>query len=139
LHSGRLRGFKISSDQTHPLRTGIVIEDAALDVEDNEITGAVDAGIRVEGNSRIALLANFIHGNSGAGVFIGARTEARLVGNRISDNGITPGALHAGIEIESGAVPVLENNFILHNGSPTPGDAATPMEQPQHGANRHLR
>jgi len=139
LHSGRLRGFKISSDQTHPLRTGIVIEDAAVDVEDNEITGAVDAGIRVEGNSRTALLANFIHGNSGAGVFIGARTEARLVGNRISGNGTTRGALHAGIEIESGATPVLENNSILHNGLPTPGDAATPVEQPQHGANRHLR
>lgn len=139
LHSGRLRGFRISNDQTHPLRTGIMVEDSAIDVEDNEITGAVDAGIRVEGNSRARLLANFIHENSGDGVFIGARTEARLVGNRISENGRTPGALHAGIEIESGTTPVLENNSILHNGLATPGDAGTPREQPQHGPNRHLR
>ncbi len=122
LHSGRLRGFRISSDQTHPLRTGILIENSAIDVEDTEILGAVDAAIRIEGNSSAGLLANFIHGNSGAGVVIGTHTKARLVGNRISDNGTTPGALRAGIEIETGATPILENNSILHNGLAIPGD-----------------
>ncbi len=87
LHSGGLRGFRIESDQTHPLRTGILIENSAIDIEDMDISGAVDAAIRVDGKSRAGLLNNFLHGNSGAGIFLGAHTEARLVGNRFSDNG----------------------------------------------------
>ncbi|HSU58054.1 MAG TPA: protein phosphatase 2C domain-containing protein [Bryobacteraceae bacterium] len=109
LSSGLLRGVRIASDQTHPLRTGILLQDSTIDVEDTGISGAVDAAIRVEGKSRPGLLANFIHENSGTGVLLGAGTAARLVGNRISDNGM-------GIEIEPSATPVLENNSVLHNG-----------------------
>lgn len=118
LHGARLRGLRILSDQTHPLRTGILINDSSLDIEEMEISGAVDAAIRIEGNSRPDLLANFIHENPGAGVAAGSGTTPRLVGNRISDNGMVTGALRAGIEIEAGAAPVLENNSVVHNGAP---------------------
>jgi hypothetical protein len=124
LHAGRLQGMRISDDQTHPLRTGILIQDAAIDIDDTEISGAVDAGIRIAAKSRPRLFNNFIHGNSGPGVLINADTHARLIANRISDNGTAPGALHPGIEIEPGATPVLENNSILHNGvAATGGDS----------------
>jgi hypothetical protein len=109
------------------LRTGILIEDATIDVEGIEISGAVDAGVRIEGKaSQPRLFNNFIHGNAGPGVLIGPDAHARLIANRISDNGTTPGSLHPGIEIEPGAAPLLENNTVLHNGLAGNGDSGQP-------------
>jgi serine/threonine protein phosphatase PrpC len=87
LHTGRLRGMRISGDQTHPLRTGILIEDSTIDVENTEISGAIDAAVRIDGNSQPRLSANFIHGNSGTGVLVGAHAGPLLTANRMSDNG----------------------------------------------------
>ncbi len=94
----RVSGLRISADGTHPLRVGILISNSALDVEDVEISGATDAGIRLEGSSQATLLANFIHANPGSGLVIGDRSAPRLVGNRISDNGVdvVGGARHSG-------------------------------------------
>jgi parallel beta-helix repeat protein len=123
LHTGRLQGLRIAGDQMHPLRTGVLIEDATVDIDGTEISGAVDAGVRVTGKSQPRLFNNIIHGNTGPGVLLGAGTHARLIENRISDNGTTAGSLHPGIEIEPGAVPALENNTILRNGVAENGDS----------------
>jgi hypothetical protein len=79
--------MRISGDQTHPLRTGILIEDSTIDVENTEISGAIDAAVRSDGNSQPRLSANFIHGNSGTGVLVGAHAGPLLTANRMSDNG----------------------------------------------------
>jgi serine/threonine protein phosphatase PrpC len=86
LHGGLLRGMRISGDQTHPLRTGILIQDSSVDIENTEISGAVEAAVRIDGNSRPTLIANFIHGNTGPALLMGAHAEPRLMGNRISDS-----------------------------------------------------
>ncbi len=122
LHAGRLKGVRISGDQTHPLRTGILIEDSLIDISDTEISGAVDVGVRIEEKSQPRLFNDFIHGNAGPGVLIGSGAHARLIANRITDNGAIPGSLHPGVEIEPGATPVFENNTIVHNGVPANGD-----------------
>lgn len=123
LHAGRLQGVRISGDQTHPLRTGILIDAATIDIDDTDISGAIDAGIRIEPKSQPSLVNNFIHSNSGPGVVIGPDTHARLIANWISDNGTIAGALRAGIEIAPGASPVLENNTVLRNGVANRGDS----------------
>lgn len=87
LHAGHFRGIHISGDQTHPLRTGILIEDSTIDIENTEISGAIDAAVRIDGNSQPRISANFIHSNSGTGVMIGAHAGPLLTDNRISDNG----------------------------------------------------
>lgn len=124
LHAGRLEGVRITGDQTHPLRTGILIDGSNVDIDGVEISGAVDAGVHITGKSlQPSLLYNFIHGNAGPGVLIDGPSRARLIANRISDNGTTPGSLHPGIEIQPGAAPVLDNNSILRNGVAENGDS----------------
>ncbi len=119
----RVSGLRISGDETHPLRTGILMADSSVEIEDIDVSGATDAGVSIEGSSGGVLLANFIHANPGAGVVIKGRSTSRLAGNRISDNCTASGPRHAAIEIDSDARPVLENNFILGNGVALSGTA----------------
>ncbi|MBV9502294.1 MAG: protein phosphatase 2C domain-containing protein [Acidobacteriaceae bacterium] len=123
-HPGKLQGFVISGDETHPLRIGIDITGSSVEIADTEVSGAIEAGVRIGGNSSPLLLANYIHGNTGPGVLIRDASSPRLVGNRITDNGTVRGALHAGIEEPPDAHPVLKNNEISHNGLPNAGDSA---------------
>jgi len=95
-----------------------------LPLDDLEITGAGDCGVRIAGASAAVLRANWIHSNAGCGVSIGAGSSPRLIGNRISENGTAPDALRPGIDLHPPAAPVIENNFILGNGQPNPELAA---------------
>ena len=120
VRSGRLSGFRIIGDASAPLATGVLIEDAGIEIDDLEISGAGDCGVRIAGASAAVLRANWIHSNAGCGVSIGAGSSPRLIGNRISENGTAPNALRPGIDLHPPAAPVVENNFILGNGQPNP-------------------
>jgi serine/threonine protein phosphatase PrpC len=105
----RVRGLRIVGDGTHPLRVGVLLVNSSIELEDCEISGAADTGIRVEGDSHPLLLGNFIHGNVGPGVTIHAPGAPRLVGNRISENGSPE------IRTEADAHPVLVDNLVEPN------------------------
>ncbi len=120
IHSGRLSGFRVMGSETSPLATGLLIEDAGIEIDDLEISGAGDCGVRIAGASGAVLRANWIHLNGGCGVSIGAGSSPRLTGNRISENGTSAEAPRPGIDIHPPANPAIENNFILGNGQPNP-------------------
>jgi serine/threonine protein phosphatase PrpC len=96
----RVSGLRILGDDTHPLRTGVLLADSSVELEDCEISGAIETGIRIEGESHPLLLGNFIHGNKGPGITINAPATPRLVGNRV-----------VGIKIDPKAHPVLLDNM----------------------------
>jgi parallel beta-helix repeat protein len=123
VHKGRISGFKIVGDEKSTLATGLLLEDSAIEIDDTEISGATDCGVRMEGSPSI-LRANFIHDNPGCGVWIGGENAPRLAGNRISANG------KAGVEVHPPAAPSIENNIITRNGAPDfgPVPAATADE-----------
>jgi len=112
--SGRFSGFRIVGSIA-----GLVLDNAALEIDDVEVTGASDCGIRIEGGSTAVLRANFIHDNAGCGISIGGSSSPRLIGNRISENGTGPVAPRGGVEIHLPATPVVENNIITGNGIET--------------------
>jgi parallel beta-helix repeat protein len=89
----------------------LLLEDSAIEIDDTEISGATDCGVHLEASPGI-LRANFIHDNSGCGVWIGGENAPRLTGNRISANG------KAGVEVHPPAAPSIENNIITGNGAP---------------------
>lgn len=112
----RVTGLRIVGDEAHPLRIGALLSNASVELDDVEVSGAIEAGVRIDGASGSILLADFVHANVGPGLIIADNSRPRLAGNRITDNGKLPAALRAAIEISPGAKPVLENNVILGNG-----------------------
>lgn len=118
VNEARVKGLRVAGDEAHPLRTGLLIDDSSIEAEDLDISGAIDSGIRIAGDSHPLVLGNFVHSNSGTGVIIRSPSVPRLVGNRISENGRVSGSLHAGVEIDSAAEPVLQHNEIIDNGLP---------------------
>ena len=116
VNDARVKGLRVTGDETHPLRTGLLIDNSSIEAEDLDVSGAIDSAIRIEGDSHPLVLGNYLHGNSGTGVIIRAPSVPRLVGNRISENGLAAGSLHAGVEIDSASEPVLQHNEIVDNG-----------------------
>jgi parallel beta-helix repeat protein len=114
--AARISGFRITGSSEAPLATGVLIENALIEVDDMEIAGAADAGVRISGSRQARLAANRIHSNAGAGVVIAAGSPARLIGNRISENGTVAGALHPGIEMQPPLKAVIEHNIVTGNG-----------------------
>ena len=113
---GHIKGIHIEGTDTHPLRTGLLINDSSIEAEDLEVTGAIESGIHIEGDSHPLVIGSSFHANAGPGVVVRGLSTPRFVDNRIADNGRVPGALHAGIEISNEAQPTLSHNEILHNG-----------------------
>jgi PPM family protein phosphatase len=128
LRDVRLEGIRIAADPTHGLRTGIWISDSSIQISDVEISGADDAGIRIDGSSSPTLLASFIHDNSGAGVLVKEHGAPRLTGNWITENGKVASALRGGLELESDGQPGIENNVIVRNGLATLGNIAPELD-----------
>ncbi|HEX4228936.1 MAG TPA: protein phosphatase 2C domain-containing protein [Bryobacteraceae bacterium] len=116
VHGVRVKGLRILGDATHPLQTGILIEDSSIEIDDSDISGAAAAGVRILGTSQGELLANFIHGNAGPGVAIEGASTTRLADNRIEQNGLSASAPHDGVEIATTARPSLVNNSVTGNG-----------------------
>jgi PPM family protein phosphatase len=124
----RVTGLRIVGDEAHPLRIGALLSNASVEIDDVEVSGAIETGIRIDGASQSVLLADFVHANVGPGLIIADESTPRLVGNRITDNGKLPGALRAGVEISPGAKPILENNLILGNGLAGIGGVTAELE-----------
>jgi serine/threonine protein phosphatase PrpC len=118
IKESRVKGLHLEGNEAHPLRTGLWIADSSIEAEDIEVSGAVECGVRIAGDSHPLVIAGNFHANLGPGVIVQGQSAPRLIDNRITDNGRVPGAPHAGIEIGNEAQPTLIHNEILHNGLP---------------------
>jgi parallel beta-helix repeat protein len=117
IHSGLIRGLSVSGDDAHPLRIGMLIQNSSMEADELDISGAIETGMLITGDSHPLLLANFLHGNSGTGALINDQSSPRLSGNTITGNGTSPDASKPGLQIGPTAQPVLVNNTISENGS----------------------
>ncbi len=115
LSSGSIVGFRIAPGDSAPLDLGIRVSDARIAIDDVEISGARVAGVAFQGGSEGVLRASLIHRNPGAGVTIASAAAPRVAHNLILDNGRGARRIRAGVELESGAAPVLVGNVMAGN------------------------
>ena len=118
IKEGRVKGLHIEANESHPLRTGFLIESSSLEVDEIEVSGAADAGMRISGDAHPLVMSGNFHGNSGPGLIVQGQSAPRIMDNRIADNGHVAGAPRSGIEIGNEAQPTLLHNEISHNGLP---------------------
>lgn len=92
-----ISGLRVETDQTHPLRIGVLIEDSSIHLLNMDISGAAYSGIRLEGVSNPRIQGCFIH-----------------------SNGLMVNSPRPGIEVGASSKPVLSDNLISGNGTDEP-------------------
>jgi serine/threonine protein phosphatase PrpC len=112
----RVENLEVLSDSTHPLQIGIAMADSAVAIVNSKVSGAIEAGVRMEGTSEGTLFANVISGNPGTGITAKEHSLVRLSGNWITNNGKVPGALRAGLDIAPTVRIEAANNVFFSNG-----------------------
>ena len=110
------RGF--GSPATPGIRSASAFEweKTRAQIEDVEISGAIEAGIVLEKGSRAVVRGSYIHDSVGAGIVVRAGAAPELWHNVVTANGKVGGSPVAGIELEEGAAPLLFGNIIVGNG-----------------------
>lgn len=131
---------------------GIDLVDSSVSIEDCEITGSTEAGVRYQGSSTGRLASSDIRDNAGPGVMIGSDSAPVLEHDAIVGNGRAAGALRPGVWIGPQARPQIVASTFSGNGAEaiwgpvlaaemaknnffvTPGEAASvsfrPIEEP---------
>ena len=102
---GRLAGFRIAGDAEHPLGVGIRVGECQAEIDDVEISGAIEAGIVLEKGARAVVRGSYIHDSVGAGIVVRAGATPQLWHNVVTANGKVAGSPVAGIELEAGGAP----------------------------------
>ncbi len=113
---GRLAGFRIAGDAEHPLGVGIRVGECQAEIDDVDISGAIEAGIVLEKGARAVVRGSYVHDSVGAGIVVRAGATPQLWHNVVTANGKVAGSPVAGIELEAGGVPVLFGNIVRGNG-----------------------
>ncbi|HSJ73078.1 MAG TPA: right-handed parallel beta-helix repeat-containing protein, partial [Miltoncostaeaceae bacterium] len=111
-----ISGFTIAGDASRPLAVGILVGAAGVSIEDVEISGAVLAGLMLQGGSRAVVRGSHLHDNDGPGVVVQPLAWPRLLHNLVAANGRTGPVPRPGIELEEGASLDLFGNIIAGNG-----------------------
>lgn len=135
INGARLSGVGIVSDDEHPLKLGVTVTNSDIEIDDVEISGATDAAVVITGNSKGFFRNNYIHHNPGGGIRIAQNSSPSLIGNRVFGNGMQPGALKPGIEIQPPAKPELVHNVIAENGADALGPISPEFEADLRRAN----
>jgi hypothetical protein len=113
---GRLAGFRIAGDAGHPLGVGIRVGESGAQIEDVEISGAIEAGIVLEKGSRAVIRGSCIRDSVGPGLVVRSGAAPELWHNVVTANGKSGSSPVAGVELEDGATPLLFGNIVLGNG-----------------------
>jgi serine/threonine protein phosphatase PrpC len=112
----RLVGFRVAGDAEHPLGVGIRVGECQAEIDDVEISGAIEAGIVLEKGARAVVRGNYVHDSVGPGIAVRVGASPQLLHNAVTANGKVAGSPVAGIELEAGAAPVLFGNIVRGNG-----------------------
>jgi hypothetical protein len=111
-------GFRILAAKDLPISTGILLDNASVEVDDVEVEGA-GIGIEIKGAASPVLRANSIHDCASEGVLILGDSQAWISHNDIRRN------KGAGLAARDGARPALLGNVFEKNAVEVPDDLKT--------------
>jgi hypothetical protein len=121
IKGGRFTGFRILAGKDLPISTGILLDNASVEVDDVEVEGA-GIGIEIKGAASPVLRANSIHDCASEGVLILGGSQAWISHNDIRRN------KGAGLAARDGARPALLGNVFEKNAVEVPDDLKTALK-----------
>jgi serine/threonine protein phosphatase PrpC len=118
IKGARFSGFRILAAKDLPISTGILLDNASVEVDDVEVEGA-GIGIEIRGEASPLLRANSIHDCTAEGVLILGGSQAWISHNDIRRN------KGAGLAARDGARPALLDNVFEKNVVEVPEELKT--------------
>lgn len=113
--SGRFSGFKILGDERQPLSVGIRINNATVEITDNEIVNINRIGVEIIGPGAPILRGNYIHNYQSIGVQISGEAKPTLERNIITYKQQPDRNGKPAIHINQIEMPDLQWNTIYKN------------------------
>ena len=110
----RISGFQIVSDPRLPLSPAVLLENAPVEIDDLDISGAA-IGIEIQGNSP-SLVGNSIHDCSAEGIVVAGDATPWISHNALQHN------KGAGLAARPGSHPILAGNVFEKNAVNLPPD-----------------
>jgi hypothetical protein len=122
IKGARFIGFRILAAKDLPISTGILIENASVEVDDVEVEGA-GIGVEIRGTASPVLRANSIHDCTNEGVLILGESQAWISHNDIRRN------KGWGLAARDGARPALLGNIFEKNAVEMPPEQLAAVKE----------
>lgn len=112
-----LAGLAIKIEPGAGLAYGIRISNSSVNLSNLDVSGAVRAGILVDGSSAGTISASYVHGNLGSGIQVSGDAHPFLVGNVIYANGLSKSHKSPGMSVTDNSNPEVKRNVFSGNGA----------------------
>jgi PPM family protein phosphatase len=112
-----ISGLTIKADPAAALPLGIRISNSNINIVNMEVSGAVRAGIFVEGDSRGVIAACYVYANIGPGILTAGTAAPLMIGNLVYANGTSRAHFAPGLYITGGSIPEVRRNTFSGNGA----------------------
>jgi serine/threonine protein phosphatase PrpC len=112
-----ISGIAVQSEPEAQLSYGIRLFNSDVSISNVEVSGAVRAGILVDGNSVGTIAGCYVHGNVGPGFLIAGQASPFLAGNVVYANGIAREHKNPGLYVTGNSNPEVKRNVFSGNGA----------------------
>jgi PPM family protein phosphatase len=112
-----IAGFAIKIEPAAGLPFGVRISNSNVNISNVEVTGAMRAGVLIDGESGSVLIANFVHENAGPGILTAGVAKPLLIGNLVYANGRSRTHSGPGLYVTENSVPEVKRNIFSANGA----------------------
>jgi PPM family protein phosphatase len=116
VHGARISGFQILSDPHAPLSPAVLLENASVEIDDLDISGA-GVGIEIQGGAP-RVVANSVHDCAAEGILISGDATPWISHNSLQHN------KGPGLAARTGSKPSLVNNVFEKNTVDLPPDVS---------------
>jgi hypothetical protein len=116
IHGARLSGFQILGDPHTPLSPAVLLENASVEIDDVDISGA-GVGIQIQGGAP-RVVGNSVHDCAAEGILISGDATPWISHNSLQHN------KGAGLAARTGSKPSLVNNVFEKNTVDLPLDVS---------------
>ena len=117
IQSGGVAGLAIKAEPSAGLQYGIRISNSNVSISNVEVSGAMTAGILIEGGSGGGIVGSYIHANVGPGIVVSDTAKPLMVGNLLYANGIAGARKQPGLYVTGNSNPEVKRNVFSGNGA----------------------
>ncbi len=110
-------GLAVKAEPAAGLPFGIRLSNSNVNVSNIEVSGAIHAGVLIDGNSTSVIIASYVHDNAAPGILIAGSASPLMIGNLLYANGMSGKHAYPGLYVTENSNPEVKRNIFSGNGA----------------------